>query len=249
MRSSDQTIGLVIPCYNEAARLSIEAIQKRPLMLKILFVNDGSTDSTASLLERLSGPGVATLHLSQNFGKAEAIRRGILHLCKDPAYTECAWVGFWDADLSTPLVEAQRFLSYNTTFSPPATAIWGSRIYKLGSRIHRSYIRHLLGRLFSTVVGFLFSEIKVYDSQCGAKLFDRKLAEKIFSGPFLSSWIFDLELAMRLRGEKVVEYPLQEWADVSGSKLKLIRHAFAVACDLIRIRRAYPRQSREASLL
>jgi glycosyltransferase involved in cell wall biosynthesis len=96
---------LVVPCYNEAARLDERAFlawaTAAPPHLSLLFVDDGSTDDTQRVLQRLAAaaPGrVRTLALTPNGGKAEAVRRGMLQAC-----ASAARVGYWDADLATPL--------------------------------------------------------------------------------------------------------------------------------------------------
>src|SRR6478752_2733844 len=103
--SVSSTCTIVIPCYNEAARLDHPAFSRFVLANKdvdFLFVDDGSTDSTRQTLESLreSRPDqFRVLGLERNFGKAEAVRHGLLAACeRKPDY-----VGFWDADLATPL--------------------------------------------------------------------------------------------------------------------------------------------------
>ena len=108
------TLSLVIPCFNEAERLSkadfLDALAKWP-WVSFCFVDDGSTDSTAEKiahLERLS-PSVQALYLPKNMGKAEAVRAGVRYLC----HNACAdYVGFWDADLATPLDEIPLFMRH-----------------------------------------------------------------------------------------------------------------------------------------
>ena len=71
-------------------------------------------------------------------------------------------------------------------------------------------------------------KLPVYDTQCGAKLFSNSIASQIFNKPFISKWLFDIELFSRaiiLYGrqaikETVVEIPLNEWEDKAGSKIK-----------------------------
>ena len=108
--------------------------------------------------------------------------------------------------------------------------VMGVRLPLLGHAIHRRPVRGWLGAEFARIVSLVFGQ-RFQDTQCGAKLF-RVTPETIaaFSQPFASRWIFDVELLARLRQlwrtsgnslrENVYEYPLDQWHDVAGSKLK-----------------------------
>lgn len=231
---------IIVPCYNEAARLNIEAFKQYANRYYFLFVNDGSTDGTAALINQHATPKLLLLDLPKNQGKAEAVRQGFLHVATLPANNDIDWVGFWDADLATPLTEIDNFFKYRETFAPDAEAILGSRFKRLGSNVKRSVKRHFLGRLFATAVDNLF-HLGCYDTQCGAKLFKKKLIPVFASEPYISSWAFDVELLIRLKrhGAKMVEYPLIYWEDVAGSKLKVSKVAFSIIRDLLRMRSKY----------
>jgi dolichyl-phosphate beta-glucosyltransferase len=177
-------------------------------------------------------------NLKQNAGKAEAIRQTMNHILDSEIYSEYKWIGFFDADLATPIWEIKNFFSYAQTYELSIDAIWGSRIYRLGSKIVRSSLRHYLGRIFATVIGMVL-RIKSYDSQCGAKVFKRELCEKGFREPFLSKWIFDVELLLRLEGSNIIEYPLRSWQDIPGSKLKVGKEIFRVLFDIFKIWKKY----------
>ena len=73
--------------------------------------------------------------------------------------------------------------------------------------------------------------VRVYDTQCGAKIFRRSAAlEAAVGEPFRSRWAFDVELIGRLLAgapnvpplgaDSFVEVPLAVWRDVPGSKLR-----------------------------
>lgn len=230
-------IGIVIPAFNEARRLDPEAFRAHP-ELSYLFVDDGSSDNTASLIESWELPNSKVFRLPSNRGKAEAVRAGMLAIHKN--FSGLEWVAYWDADLATPFSEISNALKYGENFYPDADSIWCSRLVRLGSQIRRSYYRHVLGRLFMTVVGFLFRD-GIYDSQCGAKLFRTQSIQTLFKDEFISQWIFDLEIQRRAkeRGVKVIEYPLMEWTDVGGSKLNVPKVSFRVLMDLYRIKKKY----------
>ena len=232
---------LVVPCFNESQRLNLEAFHKALTDdLHILFVDDGSTDGTVEMLKKSLGSSsnVSILPLSKNGGKAEAVRQGVLHLTKLPTAAKADWWGFWDADLSTPLTEVPQFQLFQKTFSPESTMICGSRLYRLGSHIKRSALRHYLGRGFATIIAHAL-QIEAYDTQCGAKLFRPSLANKAFGEKFISPWIFDVEILLRVGQSHVVEYPLKTWEDIPGSKVKIAREALRVLRDIFLIRKKY----------
>ena len=221
---------LVIPCYNEETRLNSEAFKsyiKQNPNVRFLFVNDGSSDNTETLLKALSlFENMECLSLKTNMGKANAILNGTQHLLSK--YPEVDLIGYWDADLATPLSEVSRF-QVSFSVDERVLGVFGSRISRLGSKIERKAIRHYLGRVFATAASFLLG-MNVYDTQTGAKIFHRSLALEIFREPFRSKWLFDIEILFRIKNsifyelnsEILMELPLKFWKDVDGSKLKLL---------------------------
>lgn len=220
---------LVVPCFNEATRLRGDDFLRAQLpghQLHLHFVDDGSTDGTAALLTALAARDpsrVSVGRLPQNRGKGEAVRAGML-----TGLEGYDFVGFWDADLATPLDELPNFVD-TLTARPDIDIVIGARVALLGRHIDRKFYRHAYGRVFATAVSRLLS-LDVYDTQCGAKLFraNDDLAE-VLRDAFLSRWIFDVEILARYVarfearrveiGERVVELPLRVWTDVAGSKV------------------------------
>jgi dolichyl-phosphate beta-glucosyltransferase len=247
-------VTIVVPCYNEAARLDAPAYLAflgRAGDVDFLFVDDGSEDATAQRLDALrqEAPDRIRIHtLARNVGKAEAIRHGVLlALAASPEY-----VGYWDADLATPLDEIPVFcdiLDRRTELR----WVMGSRVRLLGRRIERRVIRHYAGRVFATTVSMLLG-LPVYDTQCGAKVFRAGPAlEVIFQQPFMTRWLVDVELLYRFMAEAseprpadaVCEVPLTLWRDVAGSKLRARDFARA-ALELFRLHMRFGRRSRRA---
>lgn len=188
--------------------------------ISFLFVNDGSTDGTLEFLAAHCSDGMHIMNLKQNSGKAEAVRQGMLHIRNMPIYDGFEWIGFIDADIATPIAEVFDFILYNEMSGFHADAIWRCRMKRLGSTIRRSPLRHLCGRTFATIVG-LYLKTGFYDSQCGAKLFKKEYIHDLFQAPFLSQWIFNIEIYMRMRGRRIIEYPVREWKDIHGGKMNV----------------------------
>jgi glycosyltransferase involved in cell wall biosynthesis len=234
---------LIIPCFNESRRLDFGQLGNLPPGLTCLLVDDGSRDGTGDLIHKHESATLRLLRLGHNVGKAEAIRQGVLYARTNGLLDGVAWVGYWDADLATPLSEIEHFIAYAASIGGHVDGILGSRIYKLGSTIVRSYPRHLLGRSFATISTALLS-LDCYDSQCGAKLFRPEVLDRAFGEPFLSRWIFDVEILARLRESRLIEYPLRRWVDTGGSKISVVKTAVPTLVDLIRIRRRYVRSEK-----
>ena len=222
---------VVVPCYNEAKRLNMRAIQdfgRRSETVDLLFVNDGSRDETLELLEHLHQTNprrFSFLHLAKNGGKAEAVRQGFLMALDSGADA----IGFWDADLATPLAEIEPFCRVLEA-RPEIDVVIGTRMNLLGHRIERTTVRRYLGRLFARVASLALG-VRIFDTQCGAKLFRvTPRLSRYFSKPFLTRWIFDVEILARMQqahraaaaplARTIYEYPLDAWRDVAGSSLK-----------------------------
>ena len=219
---------VVVPCYNEAQRLDLERFRglADSGRLRLLFVNDGSTDDTARVLAELerSSSAVDVFQLPRNAGKAEAVRLGLIRGVESGT----SIVGYYDADLATPPHELLRLLDVLEA-KQELSVVTGARVALLGRTIERHASRHYLGRVFATAAALVL-RLRVYDTQCGAKWFRVTPAlTAAIAVPFRSSWSFDVELLGRLlRGSDsaapepvsaVEEVPLWEWHDVAGSKL------------------------------
>ena len=211
----------------------------------LCFVDDGSSDGTSTSLAALASrlPGrIEALTLAANRGKAEAVRHGVVAMA---ATNRFDLIGYWDADLSTPLDELAAMIA---TFAahPSCVLVMGSRWKRLGSTIDRSGLRHALGRVFATAASLLL-DLPVYDSQCGAKLMRANAAGVLFGEPFSTKWLFDVEVLARLRnhvgrdamlGGAAIEVPLRAWREVGGSKLGFA-YMLSAPMDLLTIRRRY----------
>ncbi len=245
---------LVVPCYNEAERLDVAALETFVTgcpQVRYVFVDDGSSDATAGVITELTDrrPDQCKLiRLDRNCGKAEAIRCGVLAaLQQQPTF-----FGYWDADLATPLDAVADMLAVFDA-QPAAQMVLGSRVKLMGRDIRRQAVRHYVGRIFATLASMTL-DLPIYDTQCGAKLFRATpVTAALFDRPFCTRWVFDVELIARYLSamhaadpafcahRTIYEWPLDQWHDIGGSKVRPADF-FKAMLDLIKIRRRYGRR-------
>jgi dolichyl-phosphate beta-glucosyltransferase len=243
-----RAITWVVPCYGEAARFQAApfvSLVDSESDISLLFVDDGSKDETAAKLLDVSNfrpSAVHVLALERNVGKAEAVRLGLVRALE----TGASIVGYLDADLATPLAEMLRLTAIIR--ERDIDVVFGARVALLGRQIGRNSARHYFGRVFATAASLIL-RLRVYDTQCGAKVFKRSPAlESALATPFVSRWAFDVELLGRLLSgnppispDRMLEEPLLEWNDVPGSKVGT-RDVLTTGVDLVRISRDLARR-------
>jgi dolichyl-phosphate beta-glucosyltransferase len=219
-------VSIIIPCFNEERRL-----KKEPLLqllyagadITLILVNDGSTDNTHLLLEEIKKAGqqkVVIISYSENKGKAYAVLKGMEHAL---ITNNSTFIGYLDADLSTSVDE---FLNLaETAKREQADYAFGSRIKMLNHYIYRSVVRHILGRIITTIIDTRY-QLSIYDTQCGAKLFTPEIVKLITRTPFKTRWLFDVEIFLRIRESKItvkgLEVPLKKWTHYGNSKISLL---------------------------
>ena len=222
-------IGVVIPCYNEEERLQSEAFKKfvdRNLGYHLCFVNDGSKDNTLHLLNELAKGNedrISVYHCEKNGGKAEAVRLGMLHLAKDQQFD---YIGFLDADLSTNFDDFQDLVT--TISNSNFQIVSGSRMSRMGADITKESARAIISKAINFIIRKTLG-MEINDTQCGAKIMTKEIVEKTFQTRFLTKWLFDVEIFMRMKkvyGSKeakvlICEQPLKRWIHADGSKLSM----------------------------
>ncbi len=235
-----QSLTIIIPCYNEAGRLNAPAFiefSRLHAHVHFIFVNDGSTDRTQSLLENINAgiSNASVLHLPNNTGKAEAVRQGLLAGLKN----KTDYIGYLDADLSVSLENFAELV--NEAELKNLDVVIGSRIKKIDTRIERSFFRHITGRALATIIDASF-HLGVYDTQCGAKAFRPALIQPVVQENFFTRWFFDVEILLRIRKNhkeyKAMEIPLKQWVNMQGSKLGIWSFP-AVMKDIFLLMRKY----------
>ncbi len=253
-------LSLVIPAYNEERRLSptldrvLAYLQERPYSTEVIVVSDGSADGTGSVADaafsRLPADGRVHgrfIEYHPNAGKGHAVRTGVLA-------TAGRFVAFTDADLSTPVEEVDRALSYVSGDGAAASGAATGRPYQLvigsraaaGAEVERfqPLYRRLSAKFFNIIRDGIVGLRGIKDTQCGLKVFDGPTARFIFARQRIDGFMFDVEtmfIAQRL-GLSILELGVR-WADAPDSKVKLTS-GFRLLPDLLRIRFAHSGLSR-----
>lgn len=235
-------VGVVIPCYNEESRLQSAAFIKmveENAGYHLCFVNDGSTDHTLQVLKELRKGRehyISIYNCEKNGGKAEAVRRGLNYMASFP---DLDYLGFLDADLSTDFEDFDDLVK--TIETSNFKIVNGSRISRMGANISKETAR----KLISTAINILICRIlgmPFRDTQCGAKVIQRELVSIAFGKPFLTKWLFDVEIFMRMKlhygkqnAQKLIcEQPLKKWIHADGSKLSM-KDSLKIGLQLMRI--------------
>ncbi len=220
-------IGVVIPCYNEEKRLlSQEFLNfiRKNSGYHLCFVNDGSTDNTLQILRQLAQGNqgyISVYNCEKNGGKAEAVRLGMLHLSKQ---TQFNYIGFLDADLSTNFEDFEDLVK--TISNSEYKIVSGSRMARMGANIEKESSRAIISKTINFFIRKTLG-MNFKDTQCGAKIMTKEVVRKTFEKRFLTKWLFDVEIFMRMRKiyglqdaqKQICEVPLKRWIHADGSKL------------------------------
>lgn len=223
----DNCVGVVIPCYNEENRLLSDEFKifiNKNLGYHLCFVNDGSKDNTLEVLEQLRKGNenhISIYNCEKNGGKAEAVRLGMLHLAQQKQFD---YIGFLDADLSTNFDDFGELVK--TISNSGYKVVSGSRISRMGADIAKDGARKIISKGINLYIRKILG-MEFRDTQCGAKIMTKDIVEQTFQKKFITRWLFDVEIFMRMKklyGREqaqtmLCEKPLNRWLHVDGSKL------------------------------
>jgi glycosyltransferase involved in cell wall biosynthesis len=229
---SDPFLSVVIPAYNEAGRIghSLEAIlsyaRSKGFPIEITVVDDGSTDDTVELARRHAG--VSVLRNDRNHGKGYSVRHGVLEARGE-------LVLFTDADLSSPIEEADKLLAALEA-SDAAAAVGSRALERKLIGVHQSVFREWGGRFFNLLVR-VFTGLRILDTQCGFKLFRRQATRRAFELQRVEGFGFDPEVLFLIQrqGGKVVEVPVR-WNHDPATRVHYLRDSLLMTLDLIVLR-------------
>ncbi len=233
--NKDIYMSIILPAYNEENRLGPtltrigEYLDTKEWTAEIIVVDDGSKDGTVDLVEEWmkKDERIKLVRNPENKGKGFSVRNGMLR-------AKGRYRLFSDSDLSTPIEELDKLLSYiggRIDVTIGSRSIAGSDV-----QVSQALYRMLMGRIFNLIVRILF-QTKMRDTQCGFKLFTRKAAEDVFPKAVVNRFGFDVEvlfLAEKL-GYKVQEVPVV-WINSEESKVSAVRDSIGMFIDLFRIR-------------
>ncbi len=237
------TVLLVVPCSRESGRIGgfLPGLCEKLDALggcRVLLVEDGSgvdeqrrMNEMASALQAKHPVLCDLLMLQENIGKGGAVYAGWAR------HEGAEWLAFVDADGSISADEVCRLIKLAREHGSEQGAIIASRVLMLGKDVRRSFCRHLIGRVYATLVSCIL-HIPVYDSQCGCKVVPRRAFAAVDSSLKTSGFAFDVELLVKLldSGCPVREEPI-DWHDVPGGKVRLLRDSILMFRDVLRIRR------------
>lgn len=238
--------GIIIPCFNEEKRLNVNAFVdfiKTHENYHLCFVNDGSKDNTLNVLETIrkeEKTRVSIVDVKKNAGKASAVRSGARYLFNR---VDVDYIGFIDADLSTDFNDFKKLVD-TLHANDNLALVYGSR-GKGNGQIERNPLRMVFSKIIKMIV-FLILGLPIEDTQCGAKVFRRSIIPVAYNNAFLTRWLFDVEIFMKLKkhfGSKdimnrIYEQPLERWVHVDDSKLGM-KDALQVPLMLVNIWYSY----------
>jgi glycosyltransferase involved in cell wall biosynthesis len=233
--SSGPKYSIVIPAFNEGARIPatlesvLECIRARGWQAEVLVVNDGSTDQTAAVVRALmpSAPELRLIENPGNRGKGFSVRNGMLE-------ARGTIVLFTDADLSSPIEEAERLFA---AIEAGAAIAIGSRWLESNRQTHRQPLyRQFFGRCFNAVtrVGL---QLPFADTQCGFKAFTHQAVQAVFPLQTIERWGFDPEILLIAlkRGLHIVEVPVS-WAHDKRTRVSYLRDGLRMLQEIAQIR-------------
>jgi dolichyl-phosphate beta-glucosyltransferase len=236
MNSPPLDLSIVIPAFNEERRLpkAIEQIGSylgaRSLGAEIIVVDDGSADATPKLIESYGGkfPGLRLISNGANRGKGFSVRHGVLE-------SRGEIVLFTDADLSTPMEEADKLLAALREQGYDA-AIGSRALDRSLIEVHQSAFREQAGAMFNRLVR-QFAGLEFSDTQCGFKAFRRERTRIIFEQQRIERFGFDPEILFlaKRHGLRVAEVPVR-WSHDSGTKVNVIGDGIRMLLELLVIR-------------
>ena len=237
-----QSLSIIFPIYNEQNRIekSFSDIEKfvetnTIFDLEIIFVNDGSSDTTdykiKNFLKKNDKDLYKYFYSKKNMGKGHALKMGVKNAQKD-------WVLTTDIDLSVPLNQINDWFSEYKIEKNSTKVFIGSRNDK-NSKVVKKIYRFILGTIFSNLIKFLF-KVDIKDTQCGFKLYKKDVAKRVFDELEIFGFAHDIELIQRINNHKILiqELPVN-WTHIPESKLNILLDPIKMILDIIKIYRKF----------
>lgn len=228
-------LSLVVPMYNEASIICDTAktlssyLQEHFSEYELLFVDDGSKDGTAKLVQELNLPNVRVLGYEKNRGKGCAVRTGMLEATGDIAM-------FIDADLAYGTNVIKQAVD-RLEAQPDKQMLIGSRVLHPEGYEGYTFVRKLASKAYIKVLN-LYGGLKLSDSQCGCKAYRGKAIHDIFSRCETDGFAFDFETILWAQklGYDIVELPVKI-INHRDSKINVVRDTFRMLKELRAIKK------------
>jgi len=230
-------MSVVVPCYNEENRLEptlsetlryMETTFSKPF--EIVFADDGSTDATASILEKarasFSSIPIEIVRLARNEGKGGAVKAGVLQARGEKIIV-------MDADFSIDVRETPKFLDALDSYD----VVIGTKKHLLTRTLNKQKRpRRFLGKGFTILTNFALG-LTFTDITCGFKGFRAEAAKDLFGRQTLKRWSYDSEILFlgKTRKYRMAELPVT-WYHVEGSKVHVVKDTLRSFRELVRIR-------------
>ncbi len=229
------TYSIVIPAFNESQRIEatlekvVAYVSSMGWNAEIIVVNDGSRDDTAEIVRRWvrQNPMVRLVENPGNRGKGYSVRHGMMEAAGDVLL-------FTDADLSSPIHEAEKLIAAIKQGNDIAI---GSRWLRAELQTERQPLyRQLFGRIFNLLLRIVLG-LKFKDTQCGLKAFTQHAAQAIFPRQRIERWGFDPEILFLANQLEMTtaEVPV-EWAHDERSKIHPLQDGIKMFMELLRVR-------------
>lgn len=238
-------LSVIIPSYNEQANIHrgvldqvVKYLSEQSYTYEVILSDDGSTDGTLELLKQFANQhSFVRLLANPHAGKGPTVRAGMLS-------AQGEWRLFTDFDQSTPLSELEVFLPYTDNFQ----VVVGSREAENAKRTDEPILRHIMGRVFNTIVRLL-AVPDMRDTQCGFKLFSAEATEKLFNQLYIYggksnitdafTGAFDVELLYLAKKNR---YAIKEvgvhWSHFASDRVSPLKDSLRMLRDIVRIRLA-----------
>jgi len=195
-------VSIVIPCYNEAATIAevlarVARAETCGLEKEVIVVNDGSTDETGQLLEKLRGDGVKVIHHERNLGKGAAIRTALAQVTGDIVLIQ-------DADLEYNPEEYPSLL--RPMLNDHVEVVYGSRMLRKDNK--QGALPFLLGGMLLSLLTNLLYQASITDEPTGYKVFKASLLKSMDLKCTGFEFCPEVTAKVRKRGYRIQEVPI-----------------------------------------
>lgn len=223
-------LSIIMPAYNEEKRIGktlgdyYDYFSERG-EFEIIVVTDGCSDSTVEIVKSF-GRQVISLDFPRRLGKGMAVLKGF-------EYARGEVIGFVDADESVLPEDFYKMASEIGHYN----CVVASRRTKNSKILAKQPIRRrILGRGYNIMVNLLFG-LRIKDTQCGAKVFDKEAVKIILNEVKTTGYSFDIDILWRLRRKKlkIKEYPVT-WMHMKEGQFNVKKHVYKMFIEVLTLR-------------